>query len=189
MLFRSRRQQTDDVAEVLVTSDEIAAKVRELGARIAADYQGKDLVLVSILKGALPFLADLMRTTPIPLALDFLEVSSYGAGTESTGAVRILKDLANPIEGRHVLVVEDILDTGHTLSYVFDHLRAQRPESVRLCVLLDKPARRVIPIEIDYRGFEIPDKFVVGYGLDYAEHYRNLPFVGVLKPEVYARRS
>jgi hypoxanthine phosphoribosyltransferase len=103
--------------------------------------------------------------------------------------VRILKDLANPIEGRHVLVVEDILDTGHTLSYVFDHLRAQRPESVGLCVLLDKPARRVIPIDIDYRGFEIPDKFVVGYGLDYAERYRNLPFVGVLKPEVYARRS
>ena len=185
MTVLARAQQADDVAEILVTAEEIAAKVHELGGRIAADYQGKDLVLVSILKGALPFLADLMRATQIPLALDFLEVSSYGAGTESTGAVRILKDLAHPIEGRHVLVV----DTGHTLSYVFDHLRAQRPESVRLCVLLDKPARRVIPIEIDYRGFEIPDKFVVGYGLDYAERYRNLPFVGVLKPEVYARRS
>ena len=189
MTVVARTGQTDDVAEILVTAEQIAAKVRELGARIATDYQSKDLVLVSILKGALPFLADLMRATPIPLSLDFLEVSSYGAGTESTGAVRILKDLANPIEGRHVLVVEDILDTGHTLSYVFDHLRAQRPESVHLCVLLDKPARRVIPIEIDYRGFEIADKFVVGYGLDYAEHYRNLPFVGVLKPEVYARRS
>jgi len=189
MAVVARPQQADDVAEILVTTDQIAAKVRELGAHIATDYQGKDLVLVSILKGALPFLADLMRATQIPLALDFLEVSSYGAGTESTGAVRILKDLANPIEGRHVLVVEDILDTGHTLSYVFDHLRAQRPESVRLCVLLDKPARRVIPIDIDYRGFEIPDKFVVGYGLDYAERYRNLPFVGVLKPEVYARTS
>src|SRR5437764_487182 len=189
MTVVARTGQSDDVAEILVTAEQIAAKVRELGARIATDYQSKDLVLVSILKGALPFLADLMRATPIPLSLDFLEVSSYGAGTESTGAVRILKDLANPIEGRHVLVVEDILDTGHTLSYVFDHLRAQRPESVRLCVLLDKPARRVIPIEIDYRGFEIADKFVVGYGLDYAEHYRNLPFVGVLKPEVYARRS
>src|SRR6266705_6075644 len=175
----------DDIAEVLIDEQAIAAKVRALGAAIADDYRGKDVVLVSILKGALPFLADLMRATPIPLALDFLEVSSYGAGTESTGAVRILKDLANPIEGRHVLVVEDILDTGHTLSYVFDHLRAQRPESVRLCVLLDKPARRVIPIDIDYRGFEIPDKFVVGYGLDYAERYRNLPFIGVLKPEVY----
>ena len=189
MTVVARTGQSDDVAEILVTAEQIAAKVRELGARIATDCQSKDLVLVSILKGALPFLADLMRATPIPLSLDFLEVSSYGAGTESTGAVRILKDLANPIEGRHVLVVEDILDTGHTLSYVFDHLRAQRPESVRLCVLLDKPARRVIPIEIDYRGFEIADKFVVGYGLDYAEHYRNLPFVGVLKPEVYARRS
>jgi hypoxanthine phosphoribosyltransferase len=189
MTVLARPQQTDDVAEILLSSDQISAKVRELGAQIAADYQGKDLVLVSILKGALPFLADLMRATQIPLALDFLEVSSYGAGTESSGAVRILKDLANPIEGRHVLVVEDILDTGHTLSYVFDHLRAQRPDSVHLCVLLDKPARRLIPIDIDYRGFEIPDKFVVGYGLDYAERYRNLPFVGVLKPEVYARPS
>ncbi|HEV8536704.1 MAG TPA: hypoxanthine phosphoribosyltransferase [Candidatus Limnocylindria bacterium] len=187
MAVVARAQPADDVAEILVTAEQIAAKVGELGRRIAADYQGKDVVLVSILKGALPFLADLMRAIPIPLALDFLEVSSYGNATESSGAVRILKDLAHPIEGRHVLVVEDILDTGHTLSYVFDHLRAQRPESVRLCVLLDKPARRAVPIEIDYRGFEIPDKFVVGYGLDYAERYRNLPFVGVLKPEVYAR--
>src|SRR6267142_2496725 len=136
MTLLARPQQADDVAEILITSEQIAAKVRELGARIAVDYQGKDLVLVSILKGALPFLADLMRATQIPLALDFLEVSSYGAGTESTGAVRILKDLAHPIEGRHVLVVEDILDTGHTLSYVFDHLRAQRPESDR-----NRPAR------------------------------------------------
>src|SRR5438552_1398300 len=174
MAVLARPQQADDVAEILVTTEQIATKVRELGARIAADYQGKDVVLVSILKGALPFLADLMRAAQIPLALDFLEVSSYGAGTESTGAVRILKDLANPIEGRHVLVVEDILDTGHTLSYVFDHLRAQRPESVRLCVLLDKPARRVIPIDIDYRASEIPDKFVVGYGLDFAARYRSL---------------
>src|SRR5438046_5926952 len=187
MTVVARTGQSDDVAEILVTAEQIAAKVRQRGIPIAADYRGKDLVLVSILKGALPFLADLMRATPIPLSLDFLEVSSYGTGTESTGAVRILKDLANPIEGRDVLVVEDILDTGHTLSYVFDHLRAQRPESVRLCVLRDKPARRVIPVKIDYRGFEIPDKFVVGYGLDYAERYRNLPFVGVLKPEACAR--
>jgi len=172
----------DDVGEILLTAEQIAAMVAQLGRRIAADYQGKDLVLVSILKGALPFLADLMRATQIPLALDFLEVSSYGAETESSGVVRILKDLAQPIEG-----VEDILDTGHTLSYVLEHLRGQRPASLRLCVLLDKPARRVIRVEIDYRGFEIPDKFVVGYGLDYAERYRNLPFVGVLKPEVYAR--
>ena len=186
MAVLARREQADDVAEILVTAEEIAAKVRELGARIAVDYQGKDLVLVSVLKGALPFLADLMRATQIPLALDFLEVSSYGASTESSGAVRILKDLANPIEGRHVLVVEDILDTGHTLSYVIEHLRGQHPASLGLCALLDKPARRVVPISVDYRGFEIADKFVVGYGLDFAERYRNLPFIGVLKPEVYA---
>ena len=175
----------DDIAEVLVDEQAIAQKVRELGARIAEDYRAKDLVLVSILKGALPFLADLMRNVPIPLRLDFLEVSSYGASTETSGVVRILKDLANPIEARDVLVVEDILDTGHTLAFVLEHLRSQRPRSVRLCTLLDKPARRVVPIDIDYRGFEIPDKFVVGYGLDYAERYRNLPFIGVLKPEVY----
>jgi len=175
----------DDVGEILLTADQIAAKVKELGTNIARDYQGKDVVFVSILKGALPFLADLMRATPIPLALDFLEVSSYGASTQSSGVVRILKDLAHPIEGRDVVVVEDILDTGQTLSQVFEHLKAQRPTSLRLCVLLDKPARRLVPIEIHYRGFEIPDKFVVGYGLDYAERYRNLPFVGVLKPEVY----
>src|SRR5207302_5843288 len=132
---------------ILVSAEQIAAKVRELGAQIATDYQGKDLVLVSILKGALPFLADLMRATQIPLALDFLEVSSYGEGTESTGAVRILKDLANPIEGRDVVVVEDILDTGHTLSYVLEHLRGQLPASLRLCVLPDKPARPVIAVE------------------------------------------
>jgi hypoxanthine phosphoribosyltransferase len=188
MALMTSARPADDVAEILVTAEQIAAKVAELGRRIAADYESKDLVLVSILKGALPFLADLMRATQIPLALDFLEVSSYGAETETSGVVRILKDLAQPIEGRDVLVVEDILDTGHTLAYVLEHLRGQRPASLHLCVLLDKPARRIIPVEIDYRGFEIPDKFVVGYGLDYAERYRNLPFVGVLKPEVYARR-
>ena len=175
----------DDIAEVLIDEQAIAAKVRELGTAIADDYRTKDLVLVSILKGALPFLADLMRQMPIPLALDFLEVSSYGEAMESSGNVRILKDLAKSIEGRDVVVVEDILDTGQTLSYVIEHLRSKQPASVRLCTLLDKPARRIVPIQIDYRGFEIPDKFVVGYGLDYAERYRNLPFIGVLKPEVY----
>lgn len=176
----------DDIAEILLDADVIKQKVRELGARITEDYAGRDLVLVSILKGALPFLADLMREVPIYCSLDFLEVSSYGAGTTSSGVVRILKDLAKPIEGRHVLVVEDILDTGHTLSYVIEHLRGQHPASFGLCALLDKPARRVVPIGVDYKGFEIPDKFVVGYGLDFAERYRNLPFIGVLKPEVYA---
>lgn len=175
----------EDIAEVLIDEAAIAAKVGELGARIANDYRGKDLVLVSILKGALPFLADLMRKVQIPLAIDFLECSSYGDATETSGVVRILKDLAKPIEARDVLVVEDILDTGHTLKFVLEHLRSQRPRSVRLCTLLDKPARREVEISVDYRGFEIPDKFVVGYGLDFAEKYRNLPFIGVLKPEVY----
>ena len=176
----------DDIAEILLDAATIKQKVRELGARIADDYAGRDLVLVSILKGALPFLADLMREVPLYCSLDFLEVSSYGAGTTSSGVVRILKDLAKPIEGRDVLVVEDILDTGHTLSYVIEHLRGQHPSSLGLCALLDKPARRLVPIEVEYKGFEIPDKFVVGYGLDFAERYRNLPFIGVLKPEVYA---
>ncbi len=174
-----------DVAEVLLDADAIARRVRELGAEISRDYAEKYPVFVSILKGALPFLADLMRAVSIPLSLDFLEVSSYGNSTESTGVVRVLKDLADPIEGRHVVVVEDVIDTGLTLNYVLDHLRAQRPASLRLCTLLDKPARRIVPLRIDYRGFEIPDKFVVGYGLDYAERYRNLPFIGVLRPEVY----
>jgi hypoxanthine phosphoribosyltransferase len=177
----------DDIAEVLLDAPTIAAKVAELGARIAADYSDKDPVLVSILKGALPFLADLIRQLPIPLSLDFLEVSSYGSSTESSGVVRIMKDLAHPVAGRHVLVVEDILDTGFTLHYVLAHLADQHPASIRLVTLVDKPARRVVPITIDYRGFEIPDRFVVGYGLDYAERYRNLPFIGVLKPEVYER--
>ncbi len=177
----------DDIAEILLDAPTIAAKVAELGARIAADYADKDPVLVSILKGALPFLADLMRQLPISLSLDFLEVSSYGSSTESSGVVRILKDLAHSVAGRHVLVVEDILDTGFTLRYVLAHLADQQPASVRLVTLVDKPARRIVPITIDYRGFEIPDRFVVGYGLDYAERYRNLPFIGVLKPEVYRR--
>ena len=133
-------------------------------------------------RASLPTIASAI---PIRLSLDFLEVSSYGSGTSSSGVVRILKDLAHPIEGRHVIVVEDILDTGHTLSFVLEHLRSQRPASVALCTLLDKPARRVVGVTADYRGLEIPDKFVVGYGLDYAERYRNLPFIGVLKPEVY----
>lgn len=180
-----RRRPADDIAEVLVTAGAIAQRVRELGAELARGYADRDPVLVSILKGSLPFLADLMRAMPIRMSLDFLEVSSYGSSTESSGVVRILKDLAQPIEGRHVIVVEDILDTGYTLRYVLEHLQQQHPASVELCVLLDKPARRRVDITIDHRGFEIPDRFVVGYGLDYGERYRNLPFVGVLKPEVY----
>ncbi len=187
MTTRQARSPADDVAEILLDRGTIARRVSELADEIAREYEGKDLVLVSVLKGALPFLADLMREIPLPLSLDFLEVSSYGHSTETSGVVRVLKDLAHPIEGRNVLVVEDVIDTGLTLNYVLDHLRAQRPASLKLCTLLDKPARRVVPLSIDFRGFEIPDKFVIGYGLDYAERYRNLPFIGVLKPEVYQR--
>ncbi len=186
MAIALSRLPIDDVAEILIDERTLKAKIHELGARIAEDYRGRDIVLVSILKGALLFLADLIRAMPIHVSLDFLEVTSYGTSTESSGVVRILKDLAHPIAGRDVLIVEDILDTGQTLHYVIAHLRAQRPASVRLCTLLDKAARRVVPIDVDYRGFAIPDKFVVGYGLDYAERYRNLPFIGVLKPEVYS---
>jgi hypoxanthine phosphoribosyltransferase len=174
-----------DVEEVLLTGDEVQARVLELGAQVAADYEGRDPVLVSVLKGSIIFLADLVRATPIPLSIDLMEVSSYGASTESSGQVRILKDLSSSIAGRDVLVVEDIIDTGLTLNYLLRYLHDKGPASIRICCLLDKPARRLAPIEIDYRGFTIPDRFVIGYGLDYGEHYRNLPYVGVLRPSVY----
>jgi hypoxanthine phosphoribosyltransferase len=177
-----------DIAEVLITSEQIQAKVAELGARISADYREREVTLVSVLKGSLPFMADLMRNIRVPLTIDLMEVSSYGgASTETTGLVRILKDLSSPIEGREVLIVEDIIDTGLTLNYLIRYLNGKNPSSLRICTLLDKPARRLVEIPIDYLGFEIPDRFVVGYGLDYGEHYRNLPFIGVLRPEVYAR--
>jgi hypoxanthine phosphoribosyltransferase len=174
-----------DVEEVLLTGDEVQARVLELGAQVAADYEGRDPVLVSVLKGSIIFLADLVRATPIPLSIDLMEVSSYGASTESSGQVRILKDLSSSIAGRDVLVVEDIIDTGLTLNYLLRYLHDKGPASIRICCLLDKPARRLAPIEIDYRGFTIPDRFVIGYGLDYGEHYRNLPYIGVLRPSVY----
>jgi hypoxanthine phosphoribosyltransferase len=177
-----------DIAEVLITSEQIQAKVAELGARISVDYRDREVTLVSVLKGSLPFMADLMRGIRVPLTIDLMEVSSYGgASTETTGLVRILKDLSSPIEGREVLIVEDIIDTGLTLNYLIRYLNGKNPSSLRICTLLDKPARRLVEIPIDYLGFEIPDRFVVGYVLDYGEHYRNLPFIGVLRPEVYAR--
>ena len=177
----------DDIAEVLIPEDEIQAKVAELGARVSADFAGLELTLVSVLKGSLPFMADLMRAITIPVQIDLMEVSSYGgAATESSGLVRILKDLSSSIDGRHVLIVEDIIDTGLTLNYLVRYLRGKNPASLRICTLLDKPARRLVEIPIDYLGFEIPDQFVIGYGLDYGERYRNLRFVGVLRPEVYA---
>ncbi len=175
-----------DVGEVLITGEQIEGKVGELGARLSTDYEGRDLVLVSVLKGALPFMADLMRAMTIPVQIDLMEVSSYGgASTETSGLVRILKDLSSSIEGKDVLIVEDIIDTGLTLNYLLRYLRGKNPRTLRICALLDKPARRLVEIDIDYRGFTVPDQFVVGYGLDYGEFYRNLPFIGVLKPEVY----
>jgi hypoxanthine phosphoribosyltransferase len=174
----------DDIAEILVSAEAIEYKVVELGRRISDDYRGESLVLVGPLRGAIVFLSDLMRAIDIPILLDFIGISSYGFSTDS-GAVRMVMDLETDIAGRHVLVVEDIVDTGKTLSYLVENLRARQPASLRVCALLDKPERRQVPIDVDYVGFEIPDKFVVGYGLDFAEGYRNLPFVGVLKEHLY----
>jgi hypoxanthine phosphoribosyltransferase len=176
----------DDVAEILLSEDQIRAKVVELGKRISSDYAGRELTLVSVLKGSLPFMADLMRQIELPLRIDLMEVSSYGGtATESSGLVRILKDLSAPIDGRDVLLVEDIIDTGLTLNYLIRYLKGKNPNSIKVCSLLDKPARRLVEIPLDYVGFEIPDAFVVGYGLDFGEVYRNLRFVGVLRPEAY----
>jgi hypoxanthine phosphoribosyltransferase len=176
----------EDVEEVLLTSEAIQEKTIELARQITSDYQGKDLLLTCILKGGLVFLADLMRQIHLPLEIDFMAVSSYGDRTESSGVVRILMDLETNIEGRNVLIVEDIIDTGRTLNYILQNLQTRRPASIKICCLLNKPARRILDIPLDYVGFEIPDKFVIGYGLDYGEIYRSLPFVGVLKPELYS---
>jgi hypoxanthine phosphoribosyltransferase len=176
-----------DVAEVLVSEEAIQNRVRELGQQISDDYRGRDLTLVSVLKGSLPFMADLMRAIDVPVRIDLMEVSSYGGtATESSGLVRILKDLSSSIAGNDVLLVEDIIDTGLTLNYLIRYLRGKNPASLRICTLLDKPARRLVDIPVDYTGFTIEDRFVVGYGLDYGELYRNLRFVGVLRPEVYS---
>jgi len=174
-----------DIDRILIGAEEIQQKVAELGQKITEDYLGKDLLVVGILKGAIIFLSDLVRHINIPLTLDFVAVTSYGASTSSSGVVRILKDLDTPVEGRHVLIVEDIVDTGLTLRYLVRTLQARRPASIRTCTFLDKPSRRTVNMHPDYNGFEIPDVFVVGYGLDYAEKYRHLPFLAVLKPEVY----
>lgn len=174
-----------DILEVFYSEEQLKAKVAELGAAITRDYQGKSPVLVSVLRGSYIFMADLTRNIDLPCTVDFMSVSSYGAGTTSSGQVKILKDLSEPIEGKDLIIVEDILDSGNTLFYLRDVLAARKPASIAICTLLDKPERRVKPIQADYSGFEVPDAFVVGYGLDYAEKYRNLPYIGVLKPEIY----
>ena len=180
-----RSELEDDVATVLIDEATLQAKVAELGAAVSSDYADREVTLVSVLKGSLPFMADLMRAITIPVRIDLMEVSSYGGETESSGTVRILKDLSSPIEDRDVLIVEDIIDTGLTLNYLTAYLQGRGPRSLRICALLDKPARRLVEIDIAYRGFTIPDRFVIGYGLDYDELYRNLPYIGVLRPEVY----
>jgi len=178
----------NDIEEVLIDDAAIQARVRDLGAEIASAYGGEEpLVLVSVLKGSLIFVADLMRAIPINVVIDLMEVSSYGGGnTESSGTVRILKDLSGTIEGRDVVIVEDIIDTGLTLNYLMGYLSGKSPRSIRIVTLLNKPARRLVDLKVDWIGFEIPDKFVVGYGLDFRETYRNLRYVGVLKRELYA---
>ena len=175
-----------DIDHILVSEQQLRDKVAELGAAISRDYAGRDLLLVSILKGAVVFMADLMRAVTIPCSIDFMVVSSYGGtNTETTGLVKIVKDLDADLTGKDVLIVEDVLDTGVTLSNLVPMLKMRNPSSVKICAILDKPARRKTDIAADYRGFEVPDAFVVGYGLDYNEKYRNLPYVGVLKPEIY----
>ncbi len=174
----------EGVGRILIEEDTLQARVRELGAEISSDYAGKDLLLVGVLKGAVFFMADLMRELTIPCEIDFMAISSYGAGTDSSGVVRILKDLDLNISGRNVLVVEDIIDSGLTLSYLVRTLTARKPASVDICALLTKPERREVDVPVRYIGFEIPNEFVIGYGLDYAERYRNLPHVAVLHPDL-----
>lgn len=176
----------EDIQEVLFTERQIAVIVERIGKEISRDYKGKNLLLVSVLKGSVVFMADLMRSIDIPTRIDFMAVSSYGSGTKSSGVVKINMDLALPLEGYDILLVEDILDSGKTLSYLMELLQSRNPKSLRICTLFDKPERREAPVQASYVGAEIPDEFIVGYGLDYDEKYRNLPFVGILKPSVYA---
>lgn len=176
----------NDIKEVLISEEVLKDKVIELGKKITEDYKGKNLLLVCVLKGAVIFVSDLMKRIDLPLEIDFMAISSYGSDTKSSGVVRILKDLNSGIEGRDVLIVEDIIDSGLTLSYLVENLKARGPKSVEICTILDKPSRRKADITIKYTGFQVPDEFVVGYGLDYAEKYRNLPYIAVLKEEIYS---
>ena len=178
-----------DVERILLTEEQIRARIKELGAEITRDFAGKNPIFVGVLKGCFMFMADLLRSVDIYCTMDFMAVSSYGSGTSTTGAVKINKDLSSDIAGRHLIIVEDILDSGVTLSYLTKYLEVRRPASITLATLLDKPSRRRAYVHADYAGFEVEDAFVVGYGLDYAEEYRNLPYIGVLKPEVYEHQG
>jgi hypoxanthine phosphoribosyltransferase len=183
----SVNELTAAVEEVLIDEEALQGRIADLGAEITEDYRGRDLLLVGVLKGAVFFMADLMRAIDLQCEVDFMAISSYGAGIDSSGVVRILKDLDTSVEGRNVLVVEDIIDSGLTLSYLLRNLEAREPASLEVCALMTKPARREIEIVCRYTGFEIPNRFVIGYGLDFAELYRNLPFVGVLRDELVAQ--
>ena len=175
----------EDIKEILFTEQQIREKVREMGGKISEEYKGKELILIGVLKGSVPFMAELLKEITIPCCMDFMAVSSYGASTTSSGVVRILKDLDFEIEGKDILIVEDIIDTGITLRYLIEYLKGRKPNSVEIACLLNKPERRKVEIDVKYQGFEVPDYFLVGYGLDFAEKYRNLPYVGILKEEVY----
>lgn len=174
-----------DIEKVLISEEEIQAKIRELGATLAEEYRDKNPIFLGILKGVIVFFADMIRAVPIPCEIDLIAVSSYGAGTVSSGKIKMEKDLSLDLEGRHIVILEDIIDSGRTLSYTIDYLKSKNPASLKICTLLDKPARRQVDLEADYIGFTVPDEFLIGYGLDYAEHYRNLPYIGILKRSVY----
>jgi hypoxanthine phosphoribosyltransferase len=176
-----------DIQEILYSEEQIHAKIKELGEIISSDYEGRNPLVICVLKGAFIFMADLVKNITVPLELDFMAVSSYGQSTKSSGVVKIIKDLDVPVEGRHILIVEDIIDSGLTLSYLIDVLERRNALSISVVALFNKPARRTVELEPDYAGYVLPDEFVVGYGLDYAEKYRNLPFIGILKPEIYTR--
>ena len=176
----------NDIKAVLFTAEKLAQRVSKLGKQITSDYEGKELLVIGVLKGANVFLSDLIRHIEIPIEIDFIAAASYGNSTESSGVVRLLKDLDYPIENRHVLLIEDLIDTGLTLHYLAENLKARLPASFKICTLLDKPERRKVAMEVDYKGFDIPDEFIVGYGIDYSQKYRNLPYIATLKPEVYA---
>ena len=186
-MTENRAMYADLKDELLLTREQIAARVKEMGRQITEDFRGKDLTVICILKGAVVFFVDLMREIDLPMSMDFMAISSYGSATKSSGVVRILKDLDKPINGKHVLVVEDIVDSGMTLSFLKENLLSRGAASLKIVTLLDKPDRRRVPLHVDYYGFLIPDEFVVGYGLDYDEKYRNLPDIGVLRPEVYEK--
>ncbi|MDQ5815101.1 MAG: hypoxanthine phosphoribosyltransferase [Actinomycetota bacterium] len=179
----------DDIAEVLITAEEIQDKIRELAKQITEEYRGKDVLLVGVLKGAFVFMSDLAREIQLPIEFDFMAVSSYGSSTKSSGVVRILKDLDYEITGRHVLLVEDIIDSGLTISYLLRYLEARGPASLEICSLFWKKGEQAVPLDVRFPGFEIPSVFVVGYGLDFAERYRNLPYIGVLKPSAYGSEA